>query len=47
MILRYIVKKLLERQEWDHKINLIEDMPKELNTKAYTVMIKKNKVLNQ
>jgi len=40
-------KKLLERKEWDHEINLIEDMPKKLNTKVYTMMIKENKVLNQ
>ena len=30
-------KKLLERQKWDHKINLLEDMLKELNAKAYTM----------
>jgi len=38
-------KKLLERQEWDHEINLIEDASKELNTKAYTITIKKDEAL--
>ena len=29
-------KKLPERREWDHKINLTDKVPKELNAKAYT-----------
>ena len=39
-------KKLLERREWDHKINLIKEAPKKLNTKVYTMIIKKDEVLN-
>jgi len=40
-------KKLLERREWDHKINLLEDVPKELNAKAYAIMVEKDEALNQ
>ena len=40
-------KKLPERWEWNHKINLTEDVPKELNAKAYAMTIKENKALNQ
>jgi len=40
-------KKLLDRREWDHEINLTEDAPKELNAKAYAMTIKEDKVLNQ
>jgi len=40
-------EKLLERQEWDYKINIMEEAPKELNAKAYVMMVKENKVLNQ
>jgi len=40
-------KKLLERQEWDHEINLMDEAPKELNTKAYTMTLKEEEVLNQ
>ena len=40
-------EKLLERQEWDHEINLTEEAPKELNTKAYTMTLKEEEVLNQ
>ena len=40
-------EKLQERQEWNHKINLIEDTSKELNVKAYTIIIIINKALNQ
>ena len=39
--------KLLERREWDHEINLLEDTLKELNIKAYTMIVKKDEVLNQ
>ena len=38
-------KKLLERQEWDHEINLIKNTSNELNTKAYTITIKKDEAL--
>jgi len=40
-------EKLLEWREWDHDINLIENVPKELNTKAYAMTIKKDEALNQ
>ena len=40
-------KKLSERREWDHKINLTEEAPKELNAKVYTIMLKKEEALNQ
>ena len=40
-------KKLLERREWDHKINLIEDVPKKLNAKAYVMTIKEEEALNK
>ena len=40
-------KKLPERCEWDHEINLMDKAPKELNTKAYTMILKKEEVLNQ
>ena len=40
-------KKLPERCEWDHKINLMDKAPKELNTKAYTMTIKEEEALNQ
>ena len=39
-------KKLLERREWDYEINLMEEMPKELNAKAYAITIKEDKSLN-
>jgi len=40
-------KKLPERREWDHKINLMDEAPKELNAKAYAMTLKEEKVLNQ
>ena len=40
-------EKLLERHEWDHKINLTEEAPKKLNAKAYAMTIKKEEALNQ
>jgi len=40
-------EKLLERHEWDHEINLMEEAPKELNTKAYTMTLKEEEALNQ
>ena len=40
-------KKLLEQIEWNHEINLTEEASKELNAKAYTIMIKEKKALNQ
>ena len=40
-------EKLPERQEWDHKINLMEEASRELNAKAYAMIIKGNEALNQ
>jgi len=40
-------KKLPERREWDHEINLTDEVPKELNIKAYTMTLKKEEALNQ
>jgi len=39
-------KKLLERHEWDHEINLMDEVPRELNAEAY-VMTLKEEALNQ
>ena len=40
-------EKLLERREWDHKINFTEEAPKEPNTKVYVMTLKKEEALNQ
>jgi len=40
-------EKLLERCEWDHEINLTNKAPRELNAKAYTMMLKEEEALNQ
>ena len=40
-------EKLPERREWDHKINLMEEAPKELNAKAYVMTLKEEEALNQ
>ena len=40
-------EKLLEQWEWDHEINLMEEALRELNAKAYAMMIKEEEVLNQ
>jgi len=40
-------EKLPERQEWDYKINLTEEAPRELNAKAYAMTIKEEEELNQ
>ena len=40
-------EKLLERHKWDHKINIIDEAPKELNTKTYTITLKEEEALNQ
>ena len=40
-------EKLLEQREWDHKINLIDEAPRKLNTKAYAMTLKEEKALNQ
>jgi len=39
-------KKLPEQREWDHEINLMEETPKELNAKAYIMIVKKEEALN-
>jgi len=40
-------EKLSDRQEWDHQINLMEEAPKELNTKAYPMTLKEKETLSQ
>jgi len=40
-------KKLPDRQEWDHEINLMEEAPKELNAKAYPMTLKEEETLSQ
>jgi len=40
-------KKLTEKHEWDHEINLMEEAPKELNAKAYIMTLKEKEALNQ
>ena len=40
-------EKLSERREWDYEINLMDKVPKELNTKAYAMTLKEEKALNQ
>ena len=40
-------EKLPEWCEWDHEINLIEEVPKELNVKAYAMTFKEEEALNQ
>ena len=40
-------EKLSERREWDYEINLMDEAPKELNTKAYAMTLKEEEVLNQ
>ena len=39
-------EKLLEKREQNHKINLLEDRPKELDTKAYIITVNEDKALN-
>ena len=40
-------KKLPERRDQNYKINLIEDISKKLNAKAYAITIKEEEALNQ
>jgi len=40
-------KKLPERREWNHEINLTDKVPKELNAKAYAMTLKEEEALNQ
>ena len=40
-------EKLLERCEWDHKINLTDEVPKELNAMTYAMTLKEEEALNQ
>ena len=40
-------EKLPNRRKWDHKINLTEEAPKQLNAKAYPITLKKEKTLSQ
>jgi len=41
------VKKSLKRHKWDHEINLTDKALRELNTKAYTIPLKEEEVLNK
>ena len=36
-----------QKREWDHEINLAEQAPGELNTKAYAMTIKEEETLNE
>ena len=40
-------EKLPEQREWDHKINLMEEALRKLNAKAYIIILKEEKALNQ
>ena len=40
-------EKLLERYKQDHKINLMKEALRELNTKAYAITLKEKEALNQ
>lgn len=40
-------EKLLKWWKWDHEINLINDIPKELSEKTYAIMIREEESLNQ
>ena len=40
-------EKLPERCRWDHEINLTEEVPRELNAKAYAMTLKEEEALNQ
>jgi len=40
-------EKLLERCKWNHEINLIEEAPRKLDTKAYAITLKEEETLNQ
>jgi len=40
-------EKLPEKYEWDHKINLMNKAPRELNAKACTIILKEEEALNQ
>jgi len=40
-------EKLPERHEWDHEINLMDEAPRKLNTKAYAMILKEEETLNQ
>jgi len=40
-------EKLPERYEWDYKINLMDEAPRELNAKAYAITLKEEEALNQ
>ena len=40
-------EKLPERHEWDHRINLTKEAPRELNAKAYAMTLKEEEALDQ
>jgi len=39
-------EKLLEKREWNYKINSLEDGPKELDVKAYAIIFNEDEALN-
>jgi len=39
-------KNLLERYEWNYKINVTNKVLRELNAKAYTMTLKEEEALN-
>jgi len=39
-------EKLLEKREWNHKINLLEDEPTESDIKAYEITANEDEALN-
>ena len=39
-------EKLPEQREWDYKINLMDEVPWELNAKTYIMILKEEEVLN-
>jgi len=40
-------EKLPDKRKWNHKINLTKEAPKELNAKAYPMILKEEETLNQ
>ena len=40
-------EKLPERHKWNYEINLMEEVSRELNAKAYAMTLKEKEALNQ
>ena len=43
----FTIHKFIQQKEWNHKINLLEDILKELNAKVYAIIVKEDEALNQ